>query len=301
MVKEINTNELQSMKLFSLSFKTLGLAIAGLFILQSCNDSATAMLEEADLAAAEDEVLISEFEEECGHHERFEFAHELRGPGCGDWKEKLPDCAVVTESGDDYPKTTTVEFGDDCEDRHGRKRNGQMTIVISDDMKNEGATRTITFERFGMDDHSVKGTRVIENIGQNANGNYVFKRTSTIQGSGKRGDFTRTSEGEMEWLEGFDTEDCYDNVVSITGSSTTIKDGEQMGGRKIVEPIVKSFDCKHPVSGVVELTGPKGNVTIDFGDGECNSLAEVTKDDVVSEIDLDQRKECRGKRRHQRK
>lgn len=281
-------------------FKMKAMAYLALtfFGLQSCQDSATAMLEDADFSDAENEVLISEMEEECGRPGHFEFAEELRGPHCGDWKEKLPDCAVVTESGDAYPKTITVEFGDDCEGKHGRKRTGKMTIVVSDDMKNEGATRTVTFERFGMEDHSIIGSKVIKNIGMNADGNYVFERTMTMEGTGRKGAFTRSSEGEIEWIAGFDTEDCYDNIVSITGKSSTFNgDGEIVGTREILEPVVRNFNCKHPVSGLVEMAGDKGNAQINFGTGSCDSKAVVTKDDVETEIDLDQRRENRGKRR----
>lgn len=162
------------------------------FFLPSCQDSATAMLDATDFSAAEEEVLISEMEESCGSDGYFEFAEELRGPGCGDWKKKLPDCAVVTESGESYPKTITIEFGEGCEGKHGRKRSGKMTIVVSDDMKNEGATRTVTFERFGMDDREVVGTRVLTNLGTNSEGNYIFSRTLSMEGSSERGSFSRS-------------------------------------------------------------------------------------------------------------
>jgi hypothetical protein len=143
----------------------------------------------------------------------------------------------------------------------------------------------------------MKGTKVLENTGKNLDGNYVFKRTVLINGSGEKGDFERKSENEIEWLEGFDTEDCYDNVISITGSSVTYKGEEAMGSRTIIEPIIRDFDCEHPLSGKVEMNGKRGEATIDFGDGSCDQFATLTTGKGTKEIDLEEKRKGRKERR----
>lgn len=283
------------------SFLSYAIAGLGLIAFVSCSDSIESNLTDNEFLAAEEEAFISECEEGAGHYADFMLAEELRGEGCAAWVRKIPECATVTESGEGYPKTTIIEFGEDCKDKHGRSRSGKVVIVESDDMKNVGATRTVTFEHFGLENHSMKGVKTITNKGKNSNGNYVFERSSEVNGSGPKGDFTRTSTGEIEWLAGFDTDDCYDNVLSITGSSSTLKDGEEMGSRVISEPIIRNFDCKHPIAGVVEMDGKRGKATMDFGDGTCDSIATVTKDGEAKEIDLDKRRGKHGKKRGSRR
>lgn len=280
---------------------SLTCALLCILVLSSCNEGLEANLETAEFTDTENEAMVAEIEECSGDHANFHLAKELGRDLCGDWKSKLPDCAVVTESDEGYPKTITIEMGDDCEGRHGRKRSGTTIITLSDDMKNEGAVRTMVFEKYGMDDHSVKGTKTIVNQGLNGNGNYVFKRTTTMSGTGKRGDFERKSEGYIEWMAGFDTDDCYDNVLSITGSSTTTKDGESVRTRMIQEALIKDVDCKHFTKGLIEVSGSKGTSTIDFGDGTCDAIAIMTKDGVETEIDLTKAKERKGQRRPRRK
>lgn len=286
------------MKILRIKFLPLVAFSVVLFGAVACNeDSIEGALAESDYSLAEDELAISELEHGAGHHADFMMAKELRGPGCDDWKRKLPECATVTESGEGYPKTTVIEFGEDCKDKHGKSRTGKVVIVQTDDMKNLGAKRTVTFEHFGMNDRSMKGTKVLENTGKNLDGNYVFKRTVLINGSGEKGDFERKSENEIEWLEGFDTEDCYDNVISITGSSTTYKGEEEMGSRTIIEPIIRDFDCEHPLSGKVEMNGKRGEATIDFGDGSCDQFATLTTGKGTKEIDLEEKRKGRKERR----
>lgn len=241
--------------------------------------------------------MVSELEECSGNHADFHMAKELGYDICGDWKSKLPECAVVTESGDGYPKTITIEMGDDCEGKHGRKRSGKTVITLSDDMKNEGAVRTVSFQHQGMEDHSVEGVKTLVNVGTNDQDNFVFKRTTEISGTGKRGAFERSSEGYIEWIEGFDTEDCYDNIVSITGTSTTTKEGESVVTREIKEPLIKDANCRYFTQGVVEINGPKGTSVINFGNGACDETATVQKDGVETEIDLGKSRERKKHRR----
>ncbi|MFY0674184.1 MAG: hypothetical protein JXQ87_12325 [Bacteroidia bacterium] len=288
------------MKTLRINFLPAIALVALLFGAVACNeDSIEASLSDSEYSIAEEELAISEFEHAAGHHADFMMAKELRGPACDDWKTKLPECATVTESGDDFPKTTVIEFGDDCQDKHGRTRTGKVVIVQTDNMKNIGAKRTVTFEHFGMNERTIKGIKILENSGENLNGNLVFKRTVTINGSGEKGNFERVSENEIEWLQGFDTEDCYDNIISISGSSTSYKDEEEMGSRTILKPIIRDFECEHPLSGTVEMDGKRGAATIDFGDGACDQYATLTTNEGTKEIDLDKKRNRRkGKGNH---
>ena len=56
--------------------------------------------------------------------------------------------------------------------------------------------------------------------------------------------------------------------------------------------------CKYPLSGIVEITRAGETMTIDYGTGECDNLAQVTKDGVSEEIELNSGKFRKGFQRH---
>ncbi|MBI3141919.1 MAG: hypothetical protein HYZ16_03745 [Bacteroidetes bacterium] len=291
------------MKTLKMAATHIMLALGAVVYLSACSEGLLSNLD-PEASVSETESLLLESTgctgEGAGHEGPFMMHGEMDMPPCdGEWRERLPECATVTESGEGYPKTIEIVFAEGCQGPHGRTMTGRVSIVETGDMKLKGSKRTVSFEHQGEDGFGVTGTRVVENLGQNSAGNYVYKHSLSEKGTGPKGDFERESDGELEWLEGYDTEDCLDNVVSITGGGTTTRDSEAMGTRTIVKPIVRSRSCKYPLSGVVTMKGPKGEVTIDFGDGSCDSKATITKDGETKEVDLDQLREKRkGRGKH---
>lgn len=272
----------------------------GLFTACDKEADRTSGLELADFSIAESETELASVEaeiEEMASLPMNESAVQNSENGlCLNWRKKLPDCAEVTTSGEGYPKTIVIVFND-CEGKHGRKRNGTLTIVISEDMRNEGATRTATFKGFGQNGRTITGTKTLTNMGQNENGNYVFEKSGKMEASCQKGSFTREQSGQIEWLSGFGDGDCDNNVVSITGSSSATGP-KGTHSREIMEPLIKDFSCAYFKQGVIKVSGKRGEAIIDFGEGDCDNTASVTKEGVTSEINLDEHREKRGKRRH---
>ncbi|WP_291862775.1 hypothetical protein, partial [Marinilabilia sp.] len=68
-----------------------------------------------------------------------------------------PDVNIEQNSGD-FPKTITLDYGEETELENGRIISGLVEIVISAPMNTEGATRTVTFTDFSVDSLLVNGT-----------------------------------------------------------------------------------------------------------------------------------------------
>ena len=58
--------------------------------------------------------------------------------------------------------------------------------------------------------------------------------------------------------------------------------------------------CKYPKEGVIEITRGDETMTIDFGLGECDNIALVTKDGESEEIELNAGKFRKGFQRNER-
>ncbi len=199
----------------------------------------------------------------------------------------FPSCATVTVSGETYPKEIIVEFGEDCVDRSGNERTGTIIINISDTIKNEGAVLTVEFDSVFFRNRLIERYMVMENLGTNDAGNWVMsiKDTATIS-YGDTAKSVRISSYEQEWISGFGTPQHDDDIFFKTGSGTITINEEAVFTKNIVEPLLIDRSCGYIISGIMEITKDDNVMTIDFGDGTCDSEATVTKDDSTEVIDL---------------
>ena len=217
------------------------------------------------------------------------------GSGACSWDDVFPACATVTVSGSSYPKTVTVAY-DACVSPGGHSRTGTLTIVLSDDLANIGATRTITYSGFGIDDFTANGTRTLTRTGTTAAGEPVFDRVVDLTWNTPRGDLDRDFSGTVTWISGFDTPACGDNVFEVSGSGTTSSDRGTVSST-ILEPLRIDRPCGYITDGILQISGPLGSRSIDYGDGSCDDSATVTTaDGSTFTIDLDEHR-IRGRRR----
>jgi len=89
------------------------------------------------------------------------------------------------------------------------------------------------------------------------------------------------------WIQGYHTPFWRDDVYLIEGSgSYTSSLGAQVN-REIIEPLRRELSCRYPVSGLVEITPANNQLRIlDYGDGECDNLAELSIGDRTITIVL---------------
>lgn len=238
---------------------------------------------------AYDEVVSSEMEEHDIEYDEVVGAHE----DCetSGFKHDLPDCATVTVSGESFPKTITIDFGDGCETKRGRLKKGKVIIVQSDKMLTVGSTRTITFDGFSVHGAAIEGERTVVNIGENTDGNLVFTVDGEIKATKGKRSRTREFSRKREWVAGSETCDRSDDEFMITGGAT-ITAGKRVITREITEPIhIAPGVCKYPKSGKLFIDRGRRSGTIDFGDGTCDNVATLTTSKgKVKEIDLDKRR-----------
>lgn len=218
------------------------------------------------------------------------------------FKRNFSACADVKVSKKGFVTTTVVDFGDGCTARNGKVRKGQLIIVQSKQMMKRGAKRTITFKNYSVNGVKVKGRRVITNKGKNSAGNVVF----TIRGKvrrikrvdGVRIVRIRKINKKKEFIAGYNTCEKSDDEFIVTGGAMIIikkinKETKirKERARRITTPLHRKRGCRYPLGGVVTIVKSNGKrVSIDYGNGACDSMATLTKADGTSEeIDLSNR------------
>ena len=199
----------------------------------------------------------------------------------------IPDCATITTVETDNSIEKTIVFEDDCELPNGNIVSG--TLTLSFERNFEALTKTINFslENFVFNGVAVEGSSSIERTRQNENGNpqsvaqasfdATWPDETTASFSG-----TRT----REWIEGSDTPFWGDNVFLITGNRTFINRQGTNFQKEIIEPLRRELACRFIVSGILEITRGDATATLDFGDGDCDSVGTLTTADGSREINL---------------
>ena len=202
--------------------------------------------------------------------------------------DNLPECATVTESGDSYPQTITIDFGDGCSGDRGREKAGQIIVSITAPMEQEGAVRTVSFNNFTVNGRPVSGTRTTTNIGTNESGYMTFAKEVNMTIETRRGTVTRTFSGEKQWIAGYDTETCDDNVFLKTGSGSGTCHNGNTRSMTITTPLLVDRSCGYITEGVIEMSSADKSGSIDFGDGTWDDVAAITSNGESREIDLDE-------------
>lgn len=199
---------------------------------------------------------------------------------------QAPVVSIDTAEGG-YPIVITIDYGTSTETQKGRVIAGKVEIEISGPKNTDGTTRTINYIDCLIDTVAISGTTV-----ETFNGDNTTTRKSTVASNvtftlPDGTVITREGTNVREWLEGVDTPlDRTDDRIEISGMMT-VTSPAGVYVREITTPLIRLGDCRHAVSGIIDFSKDGTSVaTLDFGDGECDNLAELTTDGATVEIEL---------------
>ena len=204
----------------------------------------------------------------------------------------VDSCPVVTVTfpGDGlWPRNVVIDYGTECVGLNEVVRSGKILITMTAPRKQKGAVRTVNFDNYFVNGVKMEGTKTVENLGLNTNKNVVFginlsdgKMTFP---DGKT--IEREVEREREYISGFLTRTPWDDECLITGIAT----GVNLDGKSFTHTITNALHwtaaCRFIVSGTkrFEVEGIEP-FDLDYGDGECDAYATITRGDESREITL---------------
>jgi hypothetical protein len=153
--------------------------------------------------------------------------------------------------------------------------------------REEGSKRTVTFDKYYFNGIKVEGVKIFENLGLNSSQNFIISVTLTggklVLPDGTT--MERSVDHQREWVAGFLTRNIWDDECLVTGSAN----GKNAEGVSYVRTISSALHwkrvCAFIVSGVIEIeregTEP---FRLDYGTGECDNKAVVTRGEESKEI-----------------
>lgn len=202
----------------------------------------------------------------------------------------LPDCATVTSVVTATTKDVTIDFGERCELKNGNIVSGVINMHYLIDKTALTRTVEITFDNFYNNDKKIEGSFSMFKERANVNGNPQSINTFNVTVTWPDGTFaSKNGTKTTELIEGKNTRVWGDNVFSITGNWSFTRVDSTVHVTTITTPLRKELSCRFIVSGVIALQKDDLLATLDFGDGTCDDLGELTINGVTETIHLRRR------------
>ncbi len=269
--------------------------------LVSCTkDDSPATLPDDEVQLAEDDAIVDEIFEEVDNIVESEvYELDQNGYQSVSFKSATEDvCKVVSVDHPDstnFPKVITIDYGEGCStviNGDTITKSGKIIIEVTNRWFWPGASRTITFEDYYVNNIKIEGTRTITNEGFNNDGHLQFHIT-LVDGKLTVNDtlfYTRESDRTRTWVI---TLNPLTDTVYVTGTMS----GTNFRGldytRETIEPLTilrcpDFFYAWKIVSGQVLATVGDNEWILDFGDGTCDRTATLTRthDGATKELGL---------------
>lgn len=214
---------------------------------------------------------------------------------------RLNVCPTVTitrlNPPDLFPVKIVMDFGaNGCVGQDGHFRKGKVITIYTNRLLVPGAIATTTFDGFYFDSTKVEGTHKITNTSASNTTRQFTVVITNAKLTKPNGNFIEwNSEKVITQMEGLNTPIPLDDIFKIEGGSRgVVKRGPLLVGWQstILEPLVKRFNCRWIVRGVVRTvrlnatTNTPWIALLNFGNGTCDNLAVVTINGVSYQITL---------------
>lgn len=269
-----------------------------LTFLSSCEktDETLDLTAEEALAQVQDEALATElFDEVIEIGEEAEAVDNTKSTEITP-SYRLSECVTITRVLSSDSRTITIDFGEEnCEGADGKFRRGKIIIERTGFYFWSDVTATYTFENYFVDDNQLVGTKTYSgSFNEDRTYSSTFITDGEVILADDEGTITWYSERNRWISEGADTWGFADNRVEVTGFSNGVTaDGIEFAS-EIMEPLIRIYEegCfRYYVAGIVKIDKADGTeILINYGDGTCDNLAEVTIDGVTEIIELGTRR-----------
>jgi hypothetical protein len=207
----------------------------------------------------------------------------------------LPLCATITTVLTNDTYTKTIDFGTDgCTLPNGNIVKGKIIISFSKNLLTPSKTISYTLVGFYHNGKLIEGnktiTRELKSTDLLATVHPVTTHSVDVKITFPDGKvYSRTGIRVREMVEGFDTIGNWeDNVFLIWGNNITTFPNGSKYTFTITTPLRIAMSCKmpFPVKGVIEVVKNDAKATLDYGNGDCDKLANITINGVTKEIVL---------------
>lgn len=200
---------------------------------------------------------------------------------------KLGPCTEITVSGDSFPKTVVINYGDGCWCRDGKFRKGAVVLDFSGPLWKAGSVLAITLRNYYVNRIHIEGKKTITNL--SAGGIHKFSvniENGKVSWPNGRG-FSYEGNRVITQVRGADTWIVGDDSYEITGRNKTIYANGVIVIKNTETPLIKNIGCRWLVQGIVKIVINNRILFLNFGNGDCDNKATLSWTGGEKEITLD--------------
>jgi len=279
----------------------LSVLILLLMVIASCTKNSDSILSDEEESMISNDAAVESVYESMNYETDYmtgssENIAQLGGSNkvFGFWGRYLfeigPEITIEPE-GNEFPKTITIDYGEGIELVNGRILSGIIQIVVSAPPRTIGATRDITFDEFYIDSVNIDGnilktctdsTEIYSEFSAVSDLIFTFVDDTNISRHAER----------TTVVEGFVTPyDYSDDVLTISGFADSESSEGITFSRVITESLIKPATCRFITQGKVNFyKNDELMAELDYGIGECDDIATITKDGETRQITLGKRR-----------
>ncbi|AFD07037.1 hypothetical protein [Solitalea canadensis] len=196
--------------------------------------------------------------------------------------------AVVTITGEGFPKTITVDFGTEGKTVNGITRKGKIIGTLTDYWWKPGAELKIVTENFSLNDVKITGTKIFTSKGYNETTNsYTYTvKVDRAKINSDNQTFTWSAERTITYYTK-GTITALDDYFTVTGASSGTNRAGDSFTTTITTELNKPIISRWFVSGVIQhQVGSRPVAVLDYGNGTTDNKATVTIGGTTIEISL---------------
>jgi hypothetical protein len=198
-------------------------------------------------------------------------------------------CPAVTYDRVSKPAKMTLDFGNGCTGRDGKVRSGK--IVITSTFERFSSSKEKKYENFKVDGTKIEGfTRHTTAIDKDLFSRVSVNEEDLKMTSPENKVTSRKGKMTREYQFGRIAGRLDDKMVSW-GEVTSVRDGVTI--KKTIQektPLVFLMKCKQVVSGIMNMVSGSESWKVDYGKGECDNEATVTKNGETKVIKFERTK-----------
>jgi hypothetical protein len=199
---------------------------------------------------------------------------------------KLGPCTQITVSGDAFPKTVIINYGEGCLCRDGRFRKGVIVLNFSGAMRGAGSMLTITLRDYYVNRIHIEGSKGITNLSAAGAHKYSINiEKGKVTWPDGRG-FSYEGNKVVTQVRGFDTWTITDDLYEITGNSKTVYANGVIVVKNTESPLIKKIGCRWLVQGTLKIMINQNSLFLNYGSGDCDNKASLSWTGGEKEITL---------------
>jgi hypothetical protein len=202
-------------------------------------------------------------------------------------------CAIYTLDDSvpgEYPKTLTLDFGSGCASADGIVRSGKISYYFNNLILIPGATASVTFTNYVTNGYGINGQYTITNISTGAALSFTTEVTNGIVIYPDASNYHYSHNKTYIQTAGMSTPyDISDDVYSLSGTASF----SSSAGNSLIlaaqasAPLTRAVACRYISQGVLSFVYNNSvSGILDFGDGTCDSTAELTIGNLHETISL---------------